>query len=176
LVDVESALKDKTVRLEQRLLAQWCPSFESLLVRGPAPVLAPVAEGPRAPSDTERALTELRTATEVLDRTTRRILRFMEDERERSNIPAWKLVWMAKRYSEDGAVGQAVRMYGRALDLEHDQVGWRLSLAMLLADQGKIAEAIDELNICLRSQPHSDVAWQLHRRLTLEMAAGAGDL
>lgn len=61
----------------------------------------------------------------------------------------------------------AVDHYRRALNLDYDQVGWRLSLARSLAETGRTEEAIHQARICLRLQPELKSAKQLIAELSV---------
>lgn len=64
----------------------------------------------------------------------------------------------------------AIESYGKALERDYGQVQWRLRRAQLMAEQGDIAKARHELQICLRLSPNLDAADRLLRNLSLTHA------
>ncbi|MFB0525743.1 MAG: hypothetical protein ACETVZ_09375, partial [Phycisphaerae bacterium] len=59
----------------------------------------------------------------------------------------------------------------RALALDYGQVGWRLDLARLLIEMGKIPEAMRQARICLQLRPQSKSAEKLVANLSVHPAA-----
>ena len=47
----------------------------------------------------------------------------------------------------------AIECYRQALQLRNNEVVWRYEFASLLADRGRISEAMDEARICLQLKP-----------------------
>jgi tetratricopeptide (TPR) repeat protein len=74
---------------------------------------------------------------------------------------------LANVYRKQKDVESAIEYYNRALALDYGQVQWRLTLARLLADTGKIAEAIHEARICLRLRPQLEAAKRLIEQLSV---------
>jgi tetratricopeptide (TPR) repeat protein len=71
------------------------------------------------------------------------------------------MVALAGIYRDDHKPDDAIDLYRRALTLDYNQVDWRMSLARLLADSGKPAEALREAEICLRLRPGNAAVEQL---------------
>ena len=61
----------------------------------------------------------------------------------------------------------AIKYYRRALALDYSYISWRIDLARLLADTGKVSEAISQARICLRISPASKEAEKLLADLSL---------
>ena len=61
--------------------------------------------------------------------------------------------------------------YRWALALDDSQVGWRLTLARLLADGGYVPEAIQQARICLRFDPRLEAAAKLVADLSVHEEA-----
>jgi len=173
LVVLERALKERVAQLKPHVLAR-VSALPGVFLNRPGSLRRRIRDAAAGLVDIGRSLADLGAAAESLDSTTRRIGALMQEECQAPDTPAWKLVWMAKRYSEDGATDQAVQMYRRALLLEYGQVRWRLSLARLLADQGMIADAMRELNTCLRLQPESGSAKRFLDELSAQVNIGGG--
>lgn len=68
----------------------------------------------------------------------------------------------------------AVECYRRALALNYGKVEWRLELAELLAETGRIPEAMGEARICLQLRPGSYSAQKLVGDLSLHLAGRNG--
>jgi O-antigen ligase len=78
------------------------------------------------------------------------------------------LVLLAYIYSgEKGNEQKAVELYRRAIASDYGQIRWRLDLAALLAQAGRINDAMREANICLKIQPQLQEAKQLLGELSL---------
>lgn len=75
--------------------------------------------------------------------------------------PAWLFISLANIYRKEQQNDAAVECYRRALALDYNQVGWRLELAGLLMETGKIPEAMREAKICMQLRPESKVAERL---------------
>ena len=65
---------------------------------------------------------------------------------------------------------QAIAAYRAALAREPDQAGWRLELALLLRQQGRLAEAQSEVGTLLAQQPNNTRALDLRTELAREIA------
>lgn len=106
--------------------------------------------------------------TEISDQ----IWRIFERECQEAGAPAWKFAWLAQKYRGDGRMDEAVQMYRRALALEYGQVSWRFHMAQMLADQGLVSAATDELRTCLRLRPQFDAALRLLESLSVRASTG----
>ena len=74
---------------------------------------------------------------------------------------------LANIYRKQKEYEKAIEYYRRALTLDYGQVNWRYTLARLLADTGKIPEAIHEARICLRFRPQFEAAKRLIEKLSI---------
>jgi hypothetical protein len=66
---------------------------------------------------------------------------------------------------QDGQHETALDLYRRAVNLEYGQVEWRLEFARALADTEKLADALSEVEVCLRLQAENPVAKTLRSEL-----------
>ncbi|MFW6107308.1 MAG: O-antigen ligase family protein [bacterium] len=87
------------------------------------------------------------------------------------DAPAATLAAMARIWSQEGDREAAIQCYRKALALDYGQAAWRLALARLLADTGRVPEAIHQARVCLRLRPEMDAARKLIADLSLEPAA-----
>ena len=88
---------------------------------------------------------------------------------------AGALASLAGIYRSEGDKEKAIELYCRALAKEYGQVQWRFALATLLAEAGRIHEAIQEAKTCLRLRPGFTAAQKLVEDLSILPEAIAGD-
>jgi len=81
------------------------------------------------------------------------------------------LASLANVYRKRQDYDAAVEYYRRALALDYGQVGWRLDLARLLIEMGKIPEAMRQARICLQLHPQSKAAEKLVADLSVHPTA-----
>lgn len=77
------------------------------------------------------------------------------------DAPASVFASLGNIYRRENNSEAAIEHYRRALALDYGQVGWRMTLAGLLADAGSVPEAIHEARICLRLSPQLKAAEKL---------------
>lgn len=77
------------------------------------------------------------------------------------DAPASVFASLGNIYRRENNSEAAIEHYRRALALDYGQVGWRMTLAGLLADKGSVPEAIHEARICLRLTPQLRAAEKL---------------
>ena len=83
------------------------------------------------------------------------------------DAPASAFASVANIYRREGDNEAAIEHYRRALAIEYGHVQWRLYLARLLAETGRIPEAIHEAKICLRLRPKFAAAEKLIADLSI---------
>jgi tetratricopeptide (TPR) repeat protein len=71
---------------------------------------------------------------------------------------AQAMVQLAERLDAAGRKADALEYVSKAIRLEYGRTDWRLYKARLLRDLGRIADAISETELVLRSQSHSGEA------------------
>ena len=76
---------------------------------------------------------------------------------------------LARIYQKEGDVDRAIEYYSRALVKQYSHVSWRFTRARLLADQGKLDEAIKEGKICLRLDSTFEAARRLVQELSVQV-------
>jgi len=86
------------------------------------------------------------------------------------NTPAQELVYQASIYRKRQDNEAALQCYRRALALDYGRVDWRLDLAKILVEMGKIAEAMREAQICLQIRPQSKAAKKIVADLSIHPA------
>jgi len=79
-------------------------------------------------------------------------------------------VSLANIYRKQHDNEAAIDYYSCALALDYGQVGWRLDLARLLMEIGKVPEAMRQAKICLQLRPESKAAEKLIADLSVNPA------
>ena len=92
----------------------------------------------------------------------------LEQQCQAREAPASALVSLANYYRRQGEYDTAVEHLRRALILDYDQVGWRYTLAQVLTQAGRAAEALHEAKICVRLQPEFKAARRLVDQLSVD--------
>lgn len=103
--------------------------------------------------------------TELAKDARSRLMTLLEQKYANSNAPAWVLAWLAKVYSAQGRVPDAITYYRRALSQDYAQVEWRYNLARLLSETGAIKDALQEARTCLDFKPADPAINRLINRL-----------
>jgi len=99
----------------------------------------------------------------------------LEEKCYQSDAPASAFVSLANIYKKQQDNEDAIECYRRALALNYNQIGWRLDLARLLVEMGKIPEAMREARICLQLRPQSNAAKKLVEDLSVNPAVFADE-
>ena len=100
-------------------------------------------------------------------------VRMLAERCKRPDATAAMFAALAGIYRDDKNAEGAIELYRKALSFEYGQFDWRMSLARLLADVGRSAEALREAEICLRLRPADATARQLVGELTVLSPAAA---
>ena len=100
-----------------------------------------------------------------------KVIDLLKAQCQRPDAPAWALASLANIYRSQNNREIAIEYYRRALALDYGQVGWRFTLAGLLAEKGDIQEAIHEARICLRLRPQFKAAEKLIADLSVRPVA-----
>lgn len=72
---------------------------------------------------------------------------------DKPGVSASTLASVAAIWRQEKDTRAAIECYRRALALDYGQVGWRMELARLLAEAGRVSEARHEARVCLRLRP-----------------------
>jgi tetratricopeptide (TPR) repeat protein len=105
----------------------------------------------------------------------RRLLDQLEQKCRRDDTSAHWYAMLARVQRRHQNAERAIECYRRALAMDYGQVQWRLSLAYLLSEEGRVVEAIHEAEICLRLSPGLREAERLIERLSVaRMSPGGG--
>ncbi len=86
---------------------------------------------------------------------------------QKGDATAPTLAHVASIWRQEKDIPAAIECYRRALALDDGQVGWRLELARLLAEAGRVPEAMHEARVCLRLQPQLATARKLLEDLSV---------
>ena len=165
-VDASFAKLSRAVQLDGRLFSEVANIYVSHANR---PDLAVTIAGENmgrlshvadllAQSDEHQALAE-EARTQVT--------RLLKARCQEPDAPAGVLASLANIYRREKDNEAAIEHYRRALVLDYGQVQWRFALATLLAETGKIPEAIHEARICLRLRPQFKPAERLIENLSV---------
>ncbi len=100
-----------------------------------------------------------------------KIRRLLEAKISEPKVPASAFVSLGYIHGKQQNKDVAIEYYRRGLALDYGQVQWRYELAKLLAEAGRIPEAIHEARICLRVQPQFKPAEELLADLSIRTAA-----
>lgn len=89
---------------------------------------------------------------EIVQQTKDRVAQLLKEKCSRADVPASVHASLANICRREDSEA-AIQHYRRALDMDYGQIYWRFALARLLAETGKISDAIHEARICLRLSP-----------------------
>jgi tetratricopeptide (TPR) repeat protein len=89
------------------------------------------------------------------------VIELLKLRAKQPDAPASVFASLGNIYRRENNNEAAIEHYRRALALDYGQVGWRMTLAGLLADAGSVPEAIHEARICLRLSPQLKAAEKL---------------
>jgi O-antigen ligase/tetratricopeptide (TPR) repeat protein len=112
-------------------------------------------------------LSEVEEHAELAEAARSRAIALLEERCAHPDAPAAAIASMAGVYRKEGNLERAIEFYRRALALEYSQVQWRISLARLLAETGRVPEAIHEAKIGLRLRPQFRAAEKLIAELSV---------
>ncbi len=108
---------------------------------------------------------------ELVDNARTKVMDLLEEKCTQPGTAASVFVSLGNIYRQQQNNEAAIEHYRRALAVDYSQVHWRLTLARLLADMGRISEAIHEARICLRLRPQLKAAKELIADLSVHPAA-----
>jgi len=104
----------------------------------------------------------------------RRLLDQLEQKCRQDDTPACWYAMLARVQRKHQNAERAIECYRRALAMDYGQVQWRLSLAYLLSEEGRVVEAIHEAEVCLRLSPGLREAERLIERLSVARISPGG--
>lgn len=113
------------------------------------------------------SLTGMEEHKELADKTREQAKELLISKCSEPAAPAWAFANLANIYRKESDQDKAVEYYQRALALNYGQVDWRFNLAKMLAEIGRISEAIHEARICLRLRPQFKAAENLIAELSV---------
>jgi tetratricopeptide (TPR) repeat protein len=109
-------------------------------------------------------------STEAVETVRAKMLTQLEKQSLEPMAPAWVFASLAVAYQQNGRLDDAIAHYRRALAKDYGQVNWRYRLARLLGETGKIRQAIEEAETCLRLRQGHTGAQRLIERLSSQAA------
>jgi len=159
----------RAVRLEGRLFPEVVAVYLRHLSR---PDLAIFCAG----DDIERlrylsGILEEMEYVDLAGRTLDREKDLLEAKCEAGEAGAREYVYLGTIYKRQGRSEAAISCYRRALELDYGQVEWRLELAKLLAQTGRVRDALGEARTCLDLRPGCDAAKKLVGEFSLHRTA-----
>ena len=98
---------------------------------------------------------------DLAERTVNREKDLLEAKCGAGDAGAPEYVYLGTIYKRQGRAEAAIACYRRALELDYGQIEWRLELAELLAQTGRVLDALGEARICLELRPGCDAAKKL---------------
>jgi len=116
----------------------------------------------------ERMLRDMTGDELLIAKVRRQAVELLKAIAEGPDAKAGQLASVAAIYEYEENVDAAVDHYRRALNLDYGRVNWRMKCAKLLADAGRIKDAIHEARICLRLRPNMAAARKLIEDLSVQ--------
>ena len=162
---------DRTVQLDGSYFGQGAALCIDDLTR-PDLALHLAGDNPGRLSYVADLLTERDRHTELAEQARAKALELLAQQSDDPDAPAATQVSMARHDAEQGDIEAAIARYRLALRKDYDQVGWHYELAVLLAQTGRVAEAMHETRICLRLRADYKPAQQLLNELAVRPAEG----
>ncbi len=103
-------------------------------------------------------------STEAVKAVREKMLMQLEEESLEPTVPAWVFASLADAHRLDGRLDDAIAHYRLALAKDYGQVDWRYRLAQLLGETGKVRQAVEEAETCLRLRPgHAGAQWLIEK-------------
>ena len=118
-------------------------------------------------SHVANALADIQEHKDIVEKAQARVVELLKEMCSEPDAPASALASLANICRKERDNEAAIEHYRRALALDYGQVQWRFELARLLAETGKIPEAIHEAKICLRFRPQFQAAEKLIEELSI---------
>ena len=116
----------------------------------------------------ERMLRDMAGDELLIAKVRRQAVELLKAIAEGPDAKAGQLASVAAIYEYEKDTDAAVDHYRRALNLDYGRVSWRMRCAKLLADSGRIKDAIHEARICLRLRPNMAAARKLIEDLSVQ--------
>jgi tetratricopeptide (TPR) repeat protein len=165
-VDASSTRLNRAVELDGHLFAEVANIYINHLDR-PDLAVALAGENTGRLSYVANVLAEMEEHEEIAKQAQAQIVVLLEARCKEPDVPAGALASLANIYRREKDNEAAIEHYRRALALDYGHVQWRFALATLLAETGKISEAIHEARICLRLRPQFRAAERLIGQLSV---------
>jgi tetratricopeptide (TPR) repeat protein len=115
----------------------------------------------------ENVLSDMTGHEQEAQQVRKKVIELLQKECSQPNASASVFASYAECHIKEKNIEIAIEYYRRAVALEYNQVSWRFEMAKLLAQTGKIQEAIYEARICLRLCPHFTAAEELIANLSV---------
>jgi len=148
---------------------QWYNEAASLCVTRlgrPDLALELAGENPSRVIWLARYLDTAPVASEIRERIAARIEELLQARCTEAGASPDAFACLAAVYQRQGNRDESIRLYRQALILDPSRFDWHYYLATVLADGGRIAEAIEEARVCLRLRPQYAAANKLIQRLS----------
>ena len=122
-------------------------------------------------SQLARLLGESDEHTELVTQIREQIFVLLKERSREADARAGVFASLANLYDQRSEPEAAIEHYRIAVKKDYDQVNWHYALAKLLAQAGRIEEAIHEAEICLRLRPDHGPAKRLIEELSVRPVA-----
>jgi len=98
-----------------------------------------------------------------------KIRQILEQKSQQADVSASVLAALARIYSKEGRVPEAIALYRKALRKDYGRLSWRYQLAKCLEQQGQIADALHQVKICVRLNGQYGAAQRLIEELAVKI-------
>jgi len=169
-IDQGFAKLSRAVALDRRLFAEVC-RFLVLELDRPELAVALAGDDIGRLTQTANLLAGLPEGQVLSQQVRSQVVQLLRDKASQPDAPAGVYAALAGMCRQDKDFQSAIENYRKALVLDYGQVGWRYSLAALLAQENRPEEALEEARICLRFQPGHTAAKRLIEKLSVQPQA-----
>ncbi len=182
LLDIEEGQVDKSVEKFSRAVrldGSFCKRVVDIYLNGinrPDLAIAVVADDIWWLRYISNALRDMAGHEALAAEVNDRVVDLLEQECSQEAAPAAVFASLGDVYRRRRDNTAAIECYNRALALDYSQVGWHFTLAKLLAEADRIADAMQEARICLRLRPQFKAAESLIADLSVRTEAFAGEI
>jgi len=173
-IDASSAKLDRAVQLDGRFYRGVADIYVNYIERPDLAVML-AGESTNRLSYVANLLAESDGHQALSEQARIQVTELLKSRCQEPDAPAEAFASLANIYRMKRNWQAAIEHYRRALVLDYGQIAWRLVLTRLLAETGRIPEAIHEARICLRLGPQFKATEKLLDDLSVLPGAVAGE-
>jgi tetratricopeptide (TPR) repeat protein len=156
-IDVSSAKLNRAVQLNGRFFRGVADIYVNYMDRPDLAVML-AGENTSRLSHIANLLAESDEHQTLAEQARMQVVELLKAKCQEPDAPAEAFASLANIYRMQKNSEAAIEHYRRALVLDYGQVAWRLVLTRLLAETGRIPDAIREARTCLRLSPQFKAA------------------